>query len=106
MYQVSLAQFYYLAKSMSNYILILGIDGQEMVVIFLVILLLFGPKAIPTLARSMGRAIRMIKDTTQELQNDILSNADNPIKEEMKDIEATANDVKSEIHKQTKTFTK
>lgn len=90
---------------MYNMLLIFGVEAQEMIVIFLVILLLFGPKAIPSLARSLGKAIRIVKETTQDLQKDIL-NSDNPIKEELKDIEASAKDFNNEINKQTKPFRK
>lgn len=45
--------------------------GWEMVIIVLVILLLFGAKRIPELAKGLGRGIREFKDASKEIQNDI-----------------------------------
>ncbi|MGK7390925.1 MAG: twin-arginine translocase TatA/TatE family subunit [Candidatus Cyclobacteriaceae bacterium M2_1C_046] len=45
--------------------------GWEMVIIVLVILLLFGAKRIPELAKGLGRGIREFKDATKEIKNDI-----------------------------------
>ena len=42
--------------------------GWEMVVIVMVILLLFGAKKIPELARGLGRGIREFKDATHEVK--------------------------------------
>jgi sec-independent protein translocase protein TatA len=42
-----------------------------LVSIILVILLLFGAKRIPELARGLGRGIREFKDATKEIQNDL-----------------------------------
>ena len=45
--------------------------GWEMVIIVLVILLLFGAKRIPELARGLGKGIREFKDATKEIKSDI-----------------------------------
>lgn len=42
-----------------------------MMIIVLVILLLFGAKRIPELAKGLGRGIREFKDATREIKNDI-----------------------------------
>lgn len=42
-----------------------------MVLIILVIILLFGAKRIPELARGLGRGIREFKDATKEIQDDL-----------------------------------
>ena len=42
-----------------------------MILIILVILLLFGAKRIPELARGLGRGIREFKDATKEVQKDL-----------------------------------
>jgi len=39
---------------------------QELIVIFLIILLLFGAKKIPQIARSLGEAIREVKTMQRE----------------------------------------
>ena len=51
-----------------------GIGMQELLIIFLVVLLLFGTKRIPDIASGMGRGIRdfkkALKDTKDELTVD------------------------------------
>ncbi|RDV13208.1 twin-arginine translocase TatA/TatE family subunit [Pontibacter diazotrophicus] len=48
-----------------------GLGGTEIFLILFVILLLFGAKRIPELARGMGRGIREFKDATKEIKSDI-----------------------------------
>ncbi|MDP4657237.1 MAG: twin-arginine translocase TatA/TatE family subunit [Algoriphagus sp.] len=48
-----------------------NIGGPSMILIILVILLLFGAKRIPELARGLGRGIREFKDATKDIQNDL-----------------------------------
>jgi len=48
-----------------------GLGTSEVLVILTVILLLFGAKRIPELARGLGRGIREFKDATQEIKNEI-----------------------------------
>jgi len=45
--------------------------GWELVVIVLVVLLLFGAKKIPELARGVGKGIREFKDATKEIKDEI-----------------------------------
>ena len=47
--------------------------GWEMVVIAIVILLLFGAKKLPELARGMGKAMKEFKKATKEVEDDIKS---------------------------------
>jgi sec-independent protein translocase protein TatA len=48
-----------------------NIGGGSLFLIILVILLLFGAKRIPELARGLGRGIREFKDATKDIQNDL-----------------------------------
>lgn len=48
-----------------------GLGGTEVMLILLAILLLFGAKKIPELARGLGKGIREFKDATKEIKNDI-----------------------------------
>ncbi len=45
--------------------------GMEWVIIVLVIVLLFGAKKIPELAKGIGRGIREFKDATKEIKEEI-----------------------------------
>jgi sec-independent protein translocase protein TatA len=48
-----------------------GLGGSEVIIILFVVLLLFGAKKIPELARGMGKGIREFKDATSEIKRDI-----------------------------------
>jgi Tat protein translocase TatB subunit len=48
-----------------------GIGGQELLLIFFVVLLVFGPRRIPEVARGLGRAVRQVRRLTTELQRDL-----------------------------------
>ena len=45
--------------------------GIEWVLIVLAILLLFGAKRIPDLARGLGKGIREFKDATKEIKKEV-----------------------------------
>jgi sec-independent protein translocase protein TatA len=45
--------------------------GWELVLIVLVVLIFFGAKRIPELARGLGKGIREFKDATKEIKSDI-----------------------------------
>lgn len=47
------------------------IGGWEVLVILFIILLLFGAKKIPELARGMGKGIREFKDATNEIKDSL-----------------------------------
>ncbi|MFK7785187.1 MAG: twin-arginine translocase TatA/TatE family subunit [Crocinitomicaceae bacterium] len=47
------------------------IGGGEIVLILIFILIFFGSKSIPGLARTFGRTIRQIKDASNDLQSEI-----------------------------------
>ena len=53
-------------------ILLIGMPGpMEMVIIALVVLIFFGAKKIPEIARGMGKGIREFKDATKEVKKEI-----------------------------------
>lgn len=47
------------------------IAGSEVLLILVFILMFFGSKSIPGIARTFGRTIRQIKDASQDLQHEI-----------------------------------
>ena len=61
--------------------------GWELVLIVLVILLLFGAKKLPELARGSGRALRIFKAETKGLADDDVVDEDDKTPEQ-KEIEA------------------
>ncbi len=62
--------------------------GWELVLIVLVILLLFGAKKLPELARGTGRALRIFKSETKGLIDDDDDVPDTQKTPEQKEIEA------------------
>lgn len=50
---------------------IFGLGTGEIVIILVVVLLLFGARRIPELAKGMGKGIREFKDASREIQREI-----------------------------------
>lgn len=50
----------------------------ELLIIFLVILLVFGAKRIPEIARGMGKGIREFKDATSDIKRELTIEDDAP----------------------------
>lgn len=48
-----------------------GIGAQELAIIFLIVLLLFGANRIPEIARGLGRGIRDFKKATRDIEDDL-----------------------------------
>ena len=49
----------------------MGLGGWEIGVILVAILIFFGPKRLPEMGSSLGKAIREFKNAGKEIQNDI-----------------------------------
>lgn len=54
---------------------IFGIGLPEMVLILIVALLVFGPKKLPEIGRSLGKALRGFQDASREFQDEIKKEA-------------------------------
>ncbi|GAB1539177.1 TatA/E family twin arginine-targeting protein translocase [Scytonema sp. NUACC21] len=54
---------------------VFGIGLPEMALIFIVALLIFGPKKLPEIGRSMGKAIRGFQEASKEFQNEFQKEA-------------------------------
>jgi sec-independent protein translocase protein TatA len=53
-----------------------SIGGMEVLLIFLVVLLLFGAKKLPELARGLGKGIKEFKKATSDIRDEIESATD------------------------------
>jgi len=69
---------------------------QEILMIFVVALLVFGPKKLPELGKSLGKGIREFKKATDELKSSW--------EDQVKDISAPLNDFKKDIHSMGQDF--
>jgi sec-independent protein translocase protein TatA len=55
---------------------IFGIGLPEMAVIMVVALLIFGPKKLPEIGRSLGKTIRSFQEASSEFQNEFKKEAE------------------------------
>ncbi len=55
---------------------VFGIGLPEMALIMVVALLIFGPKKLPEIGRSMGKAIRSFQDASKEFENEFKREAE------------------------------
>ena len=58
-----------------------GLGGSEIGLIFLIILLIFGPSQIPKMARGLGQALREFRKAQREITDEVNrddSSADKP----------------------------
>ncbi|MBD2295631.1 TatA/E family twin arginine-targeting protein translocase [Anabaena sphaerica FACHB-251] len=55
---------------------IFGIGLPEMAVIMVVALLIFGPKKLPEIGRSLGKTIRSFQEASNEFQNEFKREAE------------------------------
>lgn len=73
---------------------LLFISGSEVFVIVLVILLLFGSKKIPELARGLGKGIKEFKKATEDIKKEINDNTS--------DLTKDIRDIKEDLKKDLK----
>ena len=66
--------------------ILLFIGGPEVVIIMLMIVMLFGSKKIPEIARGLGKGMRELKNASNDIKREIRSSA-NSIKEEVQKVE-------------------
>src|SRR3954451_21693718 len=69
---------------------------SEMLMIFVIALLVFGPKKLPELGKSLGKGIREFKKATDELKSSW--------EDQVKDISQPLNDMKRDIHNMGQDF--
>lgn len=71
---------------MQNHLLFLNLGGGEIFVILLVVLLFFGSKGIPQVAKGLGRGMREFRDAMNGIEREIKQET-NKIDDEVKKIE-------------------
>ena len=84
-------------------LLFLNLGGSEVMLILLVILLFFGSKNIPNLARGLGKGMREFREATDGIKREI-ENSASPVTDEMK---KASDDIQQQIneHKASNNYT-
>ncbi len=67
----------------------MSIGGSEIILILLAVLLLFGSKRIPEVAKMMGKGMREFRKATDEIKKEINDGT--------KDIQKDINDIKNDL---------
>lgn len=75
---------------MQNHLLFLNLGGGEIFVILLVVLLFFGSKGIPQVAKGLGRGMREFRDAMNGIEREIRQET-NKVKDEVKKVEEDTN---------------
>jgi len=50
-----------------------GPSGGEMLVVFVVALLLFGPRRLPEIARAIGKALELLRRSSQDFKDQVMN---------------------------------
>ncbi len=81
----------------------LFISGAEMAFILFVMVMVFGAEKIPEIARGLGKGIRIIRNASNDIKNEVQKSAEkNGLDSDIsKNIKAEINKVKSEIEEIT-----
>jgi TatA/E family protein of Tat protein translocase len=69
-----------------------GMGTSEIIVIFLVILILFGPKKLPSIAKMIGKTLDQLRNASQDFKDEIMKIEDD-VKDEMKTVTMDAIDI-------------
>lgn len=77
---------------------ILFISGGEIVLVMLLALLFFGSKAIPDIAKTLGKGMREFKKATNEIKRE-LNEHTSDIKKDIDDVSSTVSKETSDIKK-------
>lgn len=66
------------------------IGPMELIIILVIALVVFGPKRLPDMGRSLGKAIREFRNAGKEIQNDITESIDENERDSTKSANKTA----------------
>ena len=75
----------------------------EIFVIFIAVVVLFGPKKIPQIARELGQGIRKMRGAVEDIKQEIMKETeDNPVSEIQKEIEKVKDEAQKLITEEEK----
>ncbi|MDO9511702.1 MAG: twin-arginine translocase TatA/TatE family subunit [Bacteroidales bacterium] len=58
---------------MGNPLLLFDISAGEMIIIILAIMVLFGPKQIPAIARTIGKALYEVRKASDQIKKEVMT---------------------------------
>ncbi len=64
-----------------------NIGWQELVLILIIVLVLFGPRRLPEIAEALGKSVRKFKASTRDAQDEIKKEINAVTKDGVKDAE-------------------
>ncbi|MGQ1946198.1 twin-arginine translocase TatA/TatE family subunit [Geofilum sp. OHC36d9] len=80
-----------------------GISMGEVVLVFLVVLMLFGSRKIPELARALGKGMNEFRKAADDIKREFETAADD-LKEDLSEIGQGVRQEASELHKDAQTL--
>ena len=85
---------------------VLFISGGEIAIIILIVVMFFGADKIPDIARNLGKAVKSVKNATDDIKNEITKSSDEATSEMnkvdiSKQIDQEASKVKEDIEEIT-----
>ena len=91
---------------MSHTFLLFNISGGEFILVALIFLVLFGPKQIPTMARSAAKVIKQVRNATNDIKREIMDSAEDQklteVKKTIEEARDAFNAVTDSINRGTK----
>lgn len=91
---------------MSTTFLLFNISGGEFIIVALIFLVLFGPKQIPTMARSAAKVINQVRNATNDIKREIMDSAEDQKLTEVKKTIEEGRDAFKEVTDSIKRGTK
>ena len=76
----------------------LFISGGEIIFILIAVVLLFGSKNLPEIARTIGKGIKQFKDAANDIKND-LTEENKDIVDDLKEIKNNTDQLKKNVQK-------
>ena len=79
------------------------ISGAELVLVFFIILLVFGADKVPDIARTLGKGMRNVRNATQDIKDEIKKSSEkqgldtNQIEQDIKEVKDEVEDIAGSV---------